>query len=334
MAGGGRGLSAGGPEPGGSTAFARATAVTVATADTGATEPTGAEPTGPPATGAATGPSGAALARFTATVDPGWEAPTGPNGGYLAAILIRALEAAVAPQDERRLRSLTVHYLRTAATGPLELEVRIVRSGRRMSSATVSARQDGREVLMGLAAFAVPGLPTAAEWAPSMPDAGAPPAPDAPAVPAQDYRRDAGAWIAPFPGMPPIVRQLRLSPRLGGLPFSGRLPRDGAAAASGGWIGSPEDQPIDAAYLAQLTDFWWPPAFEAVTTPVAAPTIDLTIHVRADLPPGGLAAAPVLGRYVSTTAADGFVEEDAALFHPDGTLLAQSRQLALLAPVG
>jgi hypothetical protein len=152
-------------------------------------------------------------------------------------------------------------------------------------------------------------------------------------VAADRYRRDAAAWIAPFPGMPPIVSQLRLSPRLGGLPFSGRLPRDGAAVETGGWIGSPEDQPIDAAYLAQLTDFWWPPAFEAVDRPVAAPTLDLTLHVRADLPHGGLAAAPVLGEYRSAAAGDGLVGEDARLFLPDGTFLAESRQLALLAPV-
>lgn len=303
MAGGGRGLS---PAPGAAapTAFARATAVA---------------------------PAGDG--RYDATVDPGWEAPTGPNGGYLAAILIRALEAEAASTGERRLRSLTVHYLRTAATAPLELDVRIVRAGRRTATASVTGRQDGREVLLGIAAFARPGLQSAAEWAPLPPDAGPPPGPDAPAVPADRYRRDAAAWIAPFPGMPPITSQLRLSPRLGGLPFSGRLPTDGRGVLTGGWIGSPEDQPIDAAYLAQLTDYWWPPAFEAVTTPVAAPTIDLTIHVRADLPPGGLAAAPVLGRYRSSTAQDGLVEEDAELFLPDGTLLAQSRQLALLAPV-
>ncbi|MEV4423077.1 thioesterase family protein [Patulibacter sp. NPDC049589] len=270
---------------------------------------------------------------WAADVDPGWDAPTGPNGGYLAAVLVRAMEAELAPSGERRLRSLTVHYLRGARVGPLEVEVQVVRTGRRLASLRATARQDGREVLLALAAFATPGLESAAEWGPTAPDAGPPPAPDAPAVPVDRYRPDAAAWIAPFPGMPPITSQLRLSPRLGGLPFSGRLPRDGAAAETGGWIGSPEDQPIDAAYVAQLTDFWWPPTFEAVTSPVAVPTIDLTIHVRADLPPGGLPAAPVLGHYRSAAAEGGLVEEDASLFLPDGTLLAQSRQLALIAPV-
>lgn len=271
--------------------------------------------------------------RYGATVDADWEAPTGPNGGYLAAIVVRSLEAELATTGDRRLRSLTVHYLRRPELGPLELEARVVRAGRRAATAVFTARQEDREILTGVAAFTAPDLEAAAEWAPLPPRAGRPPAPDAPSVPPARYRAGAGAWIAPGDGLPPIVRQLRMSPRLGGVPLAGRLPKDGTAAETGGWIASPEEQPLDVAYLAQLTDYWWPPAFEAVDRPVVAPTLDLTIHVRADVPPAGLPAAPVLGHYRSAAAAGGLVEEDAALYLPDGTLLAQSRQLALLAPV-
>lgn len=270
---------------------------------------------------------------YVAVVHPGWAAPTGPNGGYLAAILVRALEAEVAAAGDHRLRSLTVHFLRPPAVGALELDVHVVRAGRRTATASVTGHQGGREVLLGLAAFAAPGLVAAATWAPLPPDAGPPPAPGAPAVPADRYRRDDGVWLAPVPGVSSIMSQLRLAPRLGAAPFSGRIPSGGEGVDTGGWIGSPEEQPVDAAYAAQLTDFWWPPAFGAVTHLVAAPTIDLTIHVRADVPPGGLAVQPVLGHFRSVAAQGGLVEEDAALFLADGTLLAQSRQLALLAPV-
>jgi acyl-CoA thioesterase len=41
---------------------------------------------------------------------------------------------------------------------------------------------------------------------------------------------------------------------------------------------------------------------------------------------------PVLARFSSSTSHDGFFEEDGAIWAPDGTLLAQSRQLALLIP--
>ena len=60
----------------------------------------------------------------------------------------------------------------------------------------------------------------------------------------------------------------------------------------------------------------------------AAPTIDLTVHIRAPLPVTG----PLLARFTSRLASDGFFEEDGELWAPDGTLVAQSRQLALLLP--
>jgi hypothetical protein len=93
-------------------------------------------------------------------------------------------------------------------------------------------------------------------------------------------------------------------------------------------------RPIDAAYIALLTDVWWPPAFEPLSSLAIAPTVDLTIHVRAELPPEGLPDQPVLGRFVSSASLGGLMEEDGSLFLADGTLLAQSRQLALLAPLG
>jgi acyl-CoA thioesterase len=59
----------------------------------------------------------------------------------------------------------------------------------------------------------------------------------------------------------------------------------------------------------------------------AAPTIDLTIHFRSPLP----AAGPLLlGRFTNSYVRDGFFEEDGRLWSPDGTLVAQSRQLGLL----
>jgi acyl-CoA thioesterase len=57
------------------------------------------------------------------------------------------------------------------------------------------------------------------------------------------------------------------------------------------------------------------------------PTIDLTIHFRADLP---LPSDYVLVTFESRLSHGGFVEEDGAIWSRDGHLIAQSRQLALL----
>src|SRR3954471_8500066 len=76
--------------------------------------------------------------RYGAVVDPGWGAPMGPNGGYLAAIAVRALEAELGLAGGRRVRAPTCHFLRRPAEAPIELRVESVRSGRRMAFGRLS----------------------------------------------------------------------------------------------------------------------------------------------------------------------------------------------------
>ena len=77
--------------------------------------------------------------RYTGDVQDGWGAPPGPNGGYLAAIVARAMQDHLAPAGERQLRSLTAHYLRPARPGPVDLIVETVRAGRRFSPPPTAA---------------------------------------------------------------------------------------------------------------------------------------------------------------------------------------------------
>ena len=79
-----------------------------------------------------------------------------------------------------------------------------------------------------------------------------------------------------------------------------------------------------------FADAWWPSPLPRLTRPVAAPTIDLTVHFRAPAAAAAIAEEPVLAVFRSSTAADGFFEEDGELWSADGVLLAHSRQLALL----
>jgi Thioesterase-like superfamily len=86
--------------------------------------------------------------QLVADIDPGWGIPVGPNGGYVAAVVVRALEAQLNLRRDRRLRSLICHYLRSPAMGTIELEVVLLRSGRRLSTGRLTAHQDGKEVLI------------------------------------------------------------------------------------------------------------------------------------------------------------------------------------------
>ena len=92
-------------------------------------------------------------------------------------------------------------------------------------------------------------------------------------------------------------------------------------------------RPIDAIVVAAMSDSWIPAVFTRLTGRNPVPTVDLTVHFRTALP--SLSAPPdahVLVRFRNRTSIEGFWEEDGELWAPDGTLLAQSRQLAIMMP--
>ncbi len=89
---------------------------------------------------------------FECRIDRGWWIVQGPNGGYVAALILRALEAAVA-DDERAVRSLTVHFTAVPREGPARVETRVERAGRSLSTVTGRLLQDDRLLAVAVAAF-------------------------------------------------------------------------------------------------------------------------------------------------------------------------------------
>jgi acyl-CoA thioesterase len=249
--------------------------------------------------------------RYAAEIHPAWNIVRGPNGGYLAAIVLRGLTAAVG-DSERAPRSLTIHYLAAPGPGPVELRTRVERIGGRLTTVSGRLEQDGATVALALGAFS-------SSWDQALPDT----APEMPDAPGPDGRQ-------PFPRIPgqtpPFSDHFVMTPALGAPPFSG-----GEEARTGGWLALADPRPVDHVLLATYADAWFPAPFSRLTAPAAAPTIDLTIHFRtAD--PAVAAGEPVLAVFSSRTLRDGFWEEDGEIWSPDGRLLAQSRQLALLLP--
>jgi hypothetical protein len=97
---------------------------------------------------------------------------------------------------------------------------------------------------------------------------------------------------------------------------------------TGGWLGlAEEDRPVDARAIAVIADAWFPAPWPRLSKFAPAPTVDLTIHFRSPLPVEG---PLLLGRFNNRYVRDGFFEEDGVLWAPDGTVVAQSRQLGLL----
>jgi acyl-CoA thioesterase len=246
---------------------------------------------------------------WRATCEPGWSTPRGPNGGYLAAIVLRAVVAQVADLA-REPRSLTLHYLRPPAEGELTVEVVVERSGRTATFVSARVAQGGRLCVLALAALAV-DREGVVDYAARMPDV--PPPGDVPPVAMHD-------------AAPPIARRFEIRPAVGAPPFTGA-----DEAVTGGWLTLAEPRPLDAAALAMYADAWLPAPFPRLTAPAGAPTIDLTVHFRAPAAAAAVPAGePVLAVFRSTTSEGGFFEEDGELWSQDGVLLAHSRQLALL----
>ncbi|GAB3476815.1 acyl-CoA thioesterase [Amycolatopsis cihanbeyliensis] len=81
--------------------------------------------------------------RYRAVLSPDW-AMWGPNGGYLAAIALRAAGAAT---TLARPASVTCSFLGTATFDPVELRVTRLRSGRRAEALRVGMFQDDRPIV-------------------------------------------------------------------------------------------------------------------------------------------------------------------------------------------
>jgi acyl-CoA thioesterase len=254
---------------------------------------------------------------FGAEVAPDWRAGRGPHGGYLAAMLLRALVETVA-DEERAPRSLTIHYARAPEPGPVAIRTVIERQGRSLSTLSARVQQGGELIAIALAAFSMPwGGPEISDV--QMPDVEPP-----------DASREGVKLIER--GGPEFARHIVLQPRMDGSVFA-----DGEQQMRiRGWIGLAEPRPIDALSLAFFSDALIPAPYMRMSEPAAVPTVDLTVHFRERLRPAGDTASDprelCLAQTTTELIHDGFFIEDGLIWAADGTLLAHSRQLAIVIP--
>jgi acyl-CoA thioesterase len=247
---------------------------------------------------------------FEGKLDKSWWVVRGPHGGYLGSILLRALTEALDDPD-RRVRSLTVHFVAAPDDGPFRIETTIERAGRSITFMSARMSQGDRCVAVALAAFSV-------SWAGHEFDDA-----EMPEVAGPD---EAFRFPVEDPSVPPFLRNFDMRWAVGDAPFSGA-----DRAEVGGWMRLAEPRIADAILMTTYADAWPPVVFPRLTKPMVCPTVDLTIHFRSALPVDG--ARPedfYLGVYDSKLARDGFFEETGEIWSAEGELLVQSRQLALI----
>ncbi len=271
---------------------------------------------------------------YTASVHPSWDGPLTTHGGLLQAIVLRAIDAEINADQAFEARSVTAHYLRPPGHGTVDIFVDPLRRGRRFCSTRATLSQGGKPCIAVLATHSLRGLTEVDHWAVPAPDVAPAPTRDAPRVAPDEIQQALpDAWIQMPDGAPRFFDQLLLSPRFGAGPFVGPPVDETKGTANGGWIMTPDEQSIDAAWLALVIDALWPSVLEPLRTPAMAPTLDLTLHVRADIPAGGLPDQPLLVHNTTRALQNGLSDSDSAVFAADGTLLAQGRQLQLVQPL-
>jgi acyl-CoA thioesterase len=237
-----------------------------------------------------------------------WWTPRGPLGGFVMALVLRGLSLAV-DDAERLPRTLTTYFLRPPIAGPVTVRPAVERVGRSLTTTSARLEQDGKLVALALAAFS-------SAW----------PGPELSEAPMPEIERSVGRLAASERperlAAPPFLDLLTLQRRFGEPPFT-----RADSMETGGWLGLREEREIDGMTVAVLADAWFPAPWPRLRELAPAPTIEMTVLFRAPLP---LPDSLLLGRFRTRLVRDGFFEEDGELWSPDGSLVAQSRQLGLL----
>jgi len=251
---------------------------------------------------------------YDAELSPGWVVGGGVNGGYLLAVVAHALRAELPTKPDPI--AVSAHYVSASTPGPATVHVDVRREGGSVATAAAELVQDGTTRISvlatvgDLARFATRAGDEVRSWAeePELP-------------PLEDcVSKDAA---------PPEVRafvpmldrfDLRLDPAHAGWGVG----EPGMTGAIAGWYRFADGREPDPLALLTICDVLPPVTFD-LGLPGWAPTLELTVHVRAHPAPGWLKV-----RHATRTMAGGMFEEDCEVWDATGRLVAQSRQLALM----
>lgn len=253
---------------------------------------------------------------YTAWLDGGWKVGGGLNGGYLLAVLGNAIKAEFDGHPDPY--SISAYYLSPAKAGPAVIRVAIHRRGRGTSTARVALSQpshDGTEEVDRITALATFGDLASLGDQPVLETA------KPPLLPAYDQcllSSEAPTALKEF--VPMLDRfAMRLDPATSAV-LTGRpsgLPYVQA------WFELADGRPIDPIALLCVADTL-PPVTTELGQPGWAPTVELTVHVRA-IP----ALGPVRVRHETQNLSGRLFEEDCEVWDSADRLVARSRQLAI-----
>jgi hypothetical protein len=242
----------------------------------------------------------------------GWTIINAVNGGYLLAVLGRALADALPHADPF---TISAHYLTASQPGPAVVRTETVRTGRTLSTGQASLFQydeQGREVerIRVLASYGdLDSLPDDVRTTARPP-----------AFPPMDQCFGPSDSPAPVPGSSAITDRLMIKIDPATLGWAVGAPSGKGEMRA--WFGLADGRDADPLSLLLAVDALPPTAFELGISGWV-PTVELTVHVRSRPAPG-----PLRVSITTRNLAGGFLEEDAEIWDTEDRLVAQSRQLA------
>ncbi|MFD5536546.1 thioesterase family protein [Streptomyces sp. NPDC127079] len=242
----------------------------------------------------------------------GWTIISAVNGGYLLAVLGRALADTLPHPDPF---TVSAHYLTPSRPGPAVIRTDTVRTGRTLSTGQASLFQyddEGNEVerIRVLASYGdLAALPDDVRTT-AVP----------PAIPPLDQCFGPQDGPAPVDGSSAITERLML--KLDPATLGWALGAPSGKGEMRAWFGLADGRDADPLSLLLAVDALPPTAFE-LGLKGWVPTIELTVHVRHRPAPG-----PLRVSITTRNLAGGLLEEDAEVWDSADRLVAQSRQLA------
>lgn len=242
---------------------------------------------------------------WTARVPEGWDFLGIPNGGLISSMLATALVNAVGRPDPV---TSTAHFLRPASVGPVDIEVHVIRAGRRLTTARAVLAQEGKTVAHLIASLG--DLEQGdSERLPLRFDPLPPP--------------EACIGVHDSEGFEPPAIAKRLGLRLNPEHIGFATGNPNGVAEVSGWVDLPTDEP--SSIMALVADALPPAVFNSGLYFGPVPTVELTVHTHARP-----AAGPVAVRFRTDHIGSSYLEEDGWIADSTGRLVAVSRQLAVL----
>ncbi|GAA2491860.1 thioesterase family protein [Actinocorallia cavernae] len=242
----------------------------------------------------------------------GWTILGAVNGGYLLAVLGRALGDALPHPDPF---TISAHYLTASRPGRAVIRTETVRTGRTLSTGQASLFQyddEGNEVerIRVLASYGdLAGLPDDVRTTAKPP-----------AIPPYEQCFGPADGPDPLKGVSEITDRLLL--KLDPATVGWAIGQPSGKGEMRAWFGLADGRDADPLSLLLAVDALPPTAFE-MGLKGWVPTVELTAHIRHRPAPGPLRVA-----ITTRNLAGGFLEEDAEVWDSEDRLVAQSRQLA------